>query len=249
MNEFLHDNDEILMKYLDGEMNPEEKTVFEKQLENDAALKERLQNLQLAIAAVSQYGTAEMVKSVHSEMVRELSPVKKDARIVPFRNTIRVGLAIAASIIIVLVGVNIFSSSGLSSEQLYKEGFVDYDVSAVRGNASGTQVVKLYREHNYRAITETAASLDLMPADSLLVGISYLKMNQPGPAIQWLNSISVQNGTRQDAEFYLSLAYLHNKNYNEAIHLMQRIHSDPDHAYNKQLSEEYINKVKKISAE
>lgn len=247
MADFLHDNDETLMRYLDGEMHGAEKEMFESQLQTDSALKQRLENLQVAIASVKQYGTAEKVKSVHSEMMQELSSVHKEGKVVPMRKFVKYSLAIAASVIIILVGVNIFTSQP-SSGKLYSEAFVDYDVSGVRGSESQTDIVKLYQDHNYNAVVEKAKAQNLAQKDSLLIALSFLHQENLPEAINWFKAISVQSAAKDDAEFYLALAYLKNKNYNEALNLMEQIHSNASHVYHNQFSEAYINKVKKLNS-
>ena len=197
---------------------------------------------------MQQYGTAEKVKSIHSEMMQELSSIHTEAKVVPVRKMIRYSLAIAASIIIILVGVNIFTSSQVSAGKLYSEAFVDYDASSVRGSESQTDVVSFYQQHNYSAVIGKANTQSLSQKDSLLVGLSYLKVDNLPAAINWLEAISIQNSTRQDAEFYLAMAYLKNKNYSEALKLMQQIRSNPNHIYNNQFSEDYINKIKKLNS-
>ncbi len=249
MTEPLH-NDETLMRYIDGEMDAAEKATFESQLQSDTVLKQKLERLQVAVASVQQYGTAEKVRSIHTEMMQELSPVHKEGRIVPMGKIIRYSLAVAASVIVILVGVNLFSSSQPSSQRLYNEAFVDYDASAIRGgNAQSSEVAKLYQNHNYNGVIEDAASGTLSQHDSLLIGLSYLKANKLSEAINWFKSIPEQSAAKQDAEFYLSLAYLKNKNYNQALQLMEQIHSNSNHVYHNQFSDDYINKVKNLSAE
>jgi len=248
MADFLHDNDETLMRYLDGEMDQAEKEKFESQLRNDPALKERLENLQVAIASVQQYGTIEKVRSIHSEMMQEFSSDHKQAKVVPMRRIMRYSLAIAASIIIILVGVNIFTSSQLTSEKLYREAFVDYDASGTRANEQQTEITRLYQDHSYENVIDKAAHQNVLQKDSLLVGLSYLKISRTPDAINWLRFISSQSPVKQDAEFYLALAYLKNKNYSEAVNIMEQIHSNPNHAYHNQFTEDYINKVKNLSS-
>lgn len=248
MADFLHDNDEILMRYLDGEMDGAEKETFESQLQTDNALKQRLESLKVAIASVHQYGTAEKVRSVHSEMMQELSSVHKEGKVVPMRKFVKYSLAVAASVIIILVGVNIFTSSQPSSDKLYNEAFVDYDVSGVRGNENQTDIVKLYQNRNYSAVTEKAKAQNLAQKDSLLIGLSFLQQSKLTDAINWFKAISVQSSTKDDAEFYLALAYLKNKNFNEALNLMEQIHSNTNHIYHNQFSEVYINEVKKLNS-
>jgi len=245
MADFLHDNDETLLRYLDGEMDQTEKNLFEDHLQKDSGLRERLQSLRLAIASVQQYGTAEKVQSIHSEMMQELSSVHKQGKVVPMKRVIRYTLAVAASILVILIGVNLFRSQP-SSGKLYDQAFVDYDASGERGSSQANELVTLYRQHNYKDVVEKAGGQKLSQKDSLLVGISYLKTDKFPEAVHWLQSISIQNPARQDAEFYLALAYLKNKNYDEAIRLMEQIHSDNNHVYRNQFTEDYISKVKKL---
>ncbi|HWI91339.1 MAG TPA: hypothetical protein VNT20_08685 [Flavisolibacter sp.] len=247
MAEFLHDNEEILMRYLDGEMDGAEKEMFESQLQTDSALKQRLESLQVAIASVQQYGTAEKVKAVHAEMMQELSSVHKESKVVLMRRFVKYSLAIAASVIIILVGVNIFTSQP-SSEKLYNEAFVDYGVSGVRGGENRDDIAKLYQLHNYKAVTEKSTSQNLVSKDSLLIGLSFLQQNKLTDAINWFKAISIQGSMKDDAEFYLALAYLKNKNYDEALKLMEQIHSNAGHVYHNQFSEAYINKVQKLNS-
>jgi hypothetical protein len=248
MPDFLLDNDETLMKYLDGEMNQTEKDLFESQLQKDMSLKERLESLQLAIASVQQYCINEKVKSIHSEMMQELSPVHREAKILPMKRIVRYGLAVAASIIVILVGVNLFTASRPSSEKLFNEAFVDYDASGSRANEQQTDIARFYQNQKYNNVIDKAGSQKVSQKDSLLVALSYLKARQTSEAIEWFKSISIQNPVRQDAEFYLALAYLKNKNYSEAFKLMEQIHSNSNHVYHDQFSDDYISKVKNLSS-
>lgn len=247
MADFLHDNDDTLMKYLDGEMDQTEKEKFESQLQHDDLLQQKLERLQVAIASVQQYGTTEKVKAIHSEMMQELSPVHKEGKLIPMK-VIRYSLAIAASIIVILVGVNIFTASQPSPAKLYNEAFVDYVASTVRGSENETGVTKLYQQHNYDAVIGNASAQNLSSKDSLLVGLSYLKTSKLNEAINWFKAISAENPTKQDAEFYLAMTYLKNENYGEALNMMEEIRSNSNHVYRNQFSEDYVNKVKKLNS-
>jgi hypothetical protein len=247
MADFLHNTDETLLRYLDGEMDQTEKKLFEDHIQHDSELKERLQSLQIAIASVQQFGTTEKVRSIHSEMMQELAPLQRETRVMPMRKIVRYGLAIAASIIIVFVGINIFSSQP-SAQKLYNEAFVDYDASGVRGNSNETTLSKQYQNHQYKSVIAQAGSQNVSQRDSLLVGISYLKANQTSDATNWLKAVSPQSAVKQDAEFYLAMAYLKNENYKEAGQLMEQIHSNANHVYHNQFSDDYIARVEKLAS-
>lgn len=248
MDEALYDNDDTLIRYLDGEMEPQEKKIIQQRLQSDAALKERLLNLQLAIAAVQQYGTSGKVKAIHTEMMQELSPVQKPGKVLSMKAALKYGIAVAASVIVIVVGINLYKSGQINSDKLYSEAFVDYDASVVRGQQNTSALQTSYQDHRYDAVTGQANAKNLSQKDSLLIGLSYLKLNQTAPAINWLKALTKNGTLSDDAEFYLSLAYLKNKNYGEAAGLMKSIEANPQHGYHNQFTQAYIEKVEKLAS-
>ena len=48
------------------------------------------------------------------------------------------------------------------------------------------------------------------------------------------------------AEYYLALAYLRDRDYDQAIELMNAIHDNSSHLYTKKFSRKYINRVKRL---
>jgi TolA-binding protein len=245
MDDALPFNDDILVNYLDGVLSPSEKASLELQLQQDAGLKERLRNLRMAVGAVQQYGTKEKVASIHSEMMQELGRQKKTAKVLPFRKLFTYGLTAAASIILIVVAINFFSRP--NAQKLYDEAYVDYDASATRGSSNTTTLQEKYGAHDYNGVVSEAASGKLSRQDSFLVGLSYLKTGRPSPAIQWLQHLTTGSSYTDDAQFYLSLAYLKNKNYKEALPLMQAIGSNPANIYHGQFPQNYVDRVKKLA--
>ena len=49
-----------------------------------------------------------------------------------------------------------------------------------------------------------------------------------------------------EAEYYLALAYLQNRDYDQAIELMTAIHDNSSHLYKSKFSRKYINQVKRL---
>jgi hypothetical protein len=246
MDKALHYDDETLIRYLDGEMEPSEKAAFELQLKSDAVLKERIDKLRMAIAAVHQFGDAEKLRVIHREMMGEHSSIHR-TRVTPVRKIVRYSMAVAAGILILFIGIRIFQGNGLSNDKLYNEVFVDFDASVVRGGEKNTVVAKLYQNNNYSAVVDESKKNEaLSERDSLLVGLSFLKLNDNIDAIRWFN-LSPSNKFRPDASFYQALAYLKNKDYQPAISLMESVHADQSNPYHDRFSDAYIDKVKKLS--
>ncbi|HEY6955829.1 MAG TPA: hypothetical protein VI385_11340 [Flavisolibacter sp.] len=246
MSESLH-SDEQIIDYLDGLMGTDERDAFESELAKDPGLKDRLEDLRVAREAVKQFGTRERVASLHKEMMKELKQDRSPAKIINMRKAVRITMAVAASVLLIVVGVKMFNSSNNSSEQLYNDTFVDFSLPVERGaQQNNTIVEKNYAASNYTAVIKDAQSNTLSGKDSFLTAISYLKTGNTTTAIQWLNTVNGGSSFYPDAQFYLSLAYLKNKNYDKALELMNQIHDNRDHPYNSSISSELIEKVKKL---
>ncbi|HEY0039478.1 MAG TPA: hypothetical protein VGB71_02390 [Flavisolibacter sp.] len=249
MDEPLHnDNAFILQRYLDGEMTNEESDALRNRLREDASLRQELHNMQMAIQAIKQYGTTQKVTAIHSEMMQELKSQQK-GKIISVSKSVRYTLAVAASILVLFVGVRIYLNMQSSPENLYNETFVDFNLSATRGNEGIlSQVEKLYQQKNYEGVTSTARSRSLSAKDSLLIGLSYLHTGKNTQAILFFQQLAqATNDFRQDAEFYLSLAYLKDQNFNSALQWMKKINSDPAHLYHEQIDKELIQKLTSLT--
>ena len=242
-------NEDLLVRYLDGELTAEEKVAVERRLQTDEAFREQLQSLRVAVQAVRHLGTLQQVEGIHREMMQEMKGGKPRAALFNLSKTIRYTMAVAASLLVLFIGVRLYLNAQLSPDKIYNETFVDFNVSGSR--ASGEQlsgIEALYQKKDYRAVTLTGRSLHLSAKDSLLVGLSYLHTQNYPAAVNWLGMLATtQNDYRQDAEFYLSLGYLKAKNYGKALSYMESIYNNPAHLYHQQVSAEGIEKLRKLN--
>jgi len=242
-------NENLLMRYLDGELTGDEKLALEQRLLTDGELKDQLTSLQVAVQAIRQLGTTQKVSTVHTEMMTELKSKKGEAKVVSFGKIIRYTMTVAASLFILFIGYKVYLGAQLSPEKLYSESFVDFNVSVSRGGTTTvSEIEKNYQQKNYTAIVNATRSFHLDAKDSLLIGLSYLHTDAASKAISFFHAISIsESDFRQDAEFYLSLAYLKNRSYEKALPLMQKIAADPAHLYHGQLNDDVIEKVKTLN--
>lgn len=247
MDESLHNHD-LLVRYIDGDLPPQEKAALEERLRTDGSLQEQLTLLRAAVQALKQFGTSQKVQSIHSEMMKELKGGQK-AKVISFNKGMRYVLAVAASVVVLFIGVKLYTASQLSPEKLYDQSFVDFNVSTSRGSNENLSTVEThYQQKAYDAVISDLRSTNLSAKDSLLVGLAYLHQNRPAQAIGFFNHLAYSaNDFQQDAEFYLSLSYLKNKEYNKALPLMEKISANASHLYHGQLTDETIEKVKKLN--
>lgn len=249
MDDSLHPQEEQILRYLDGEMAAEEKVAFEAQLASDAALREQVEAMRLSVEAVDLYGVHTQVASIHREAVAQYSPARQ-GRVVPFRRVIRYTMAVAASILVIFIAVQGYRFYNLTPEGLYEDSFIAYNLSPVRGDEPGfTNLEKAYSEKQYSTVVRMAKEKgrELSPREVFVAGLSSLQLNEASAAIPWFRRLNEQgNPFQPDAEFYLSLSYLKDKDYDRAISLMRKIHSDSKHPYHDRITQRMINDTRML---
>ncbi|HEV7620143.1 MAG TPA: tetratricopeptide repeat protein [Flavisolibacter sp.] len=242
--------DELVLKYLDDELSTGEKKAFEEQLKLNPDIKKRLENLRLVKDSIKYYGINQKVAEVRRQWEKETPALEhKAAKVISIRKPLRYTLAIAASTIFVIIGIKIFWISNVSPEKIYQDTYVSYSIDNLRSqNVKTTAVEKAWKQKNYVVIIDQGKKNVLSTKDQLLLGLSYLELNQPAEAIPILESIRESRDTslHYDADFYLSLAYIKNKELDKALPLLEKIQKDPNHPYHRQVSEKTISEVEKL---
>jgi tetratricopeptide (TPR) repeat protein len=242
---------ELLMKYLDDEMTSAEKEEFEKRLSDDADLQQEFENLLAARQAVRMYGLKHEVHGMHQQMMRELRPGGTIRRISSTRRIVRYSLSVAASLLVLVIGIVAYNFYKLSSERLYNDQYHLYELSSLRGNENrASELEKAYQEKKYNeVIADRRALTNPSAKDLFLSGIAYLETGNAAAAINSFKSVIEKNRTghtailNDEAEYYLALSYLRNKNYDQALDLMRAIRSNPGHLYHDQFSRSFVRKV------
>jgi tetratricopeptide (TPR) repeat protein len=243
----------LMIRYLDGEMTHEEELEFENLLANDKELLEELQDLQITVEAIQLYGLKQKVAAVHHLMMEELTPVKQPVlRITHLAKGVRYSLAISAAILLLFLLIQAYKFYTLSTEGLFSEKYKDFKTGAITGDSTtNLSIEKSFRNAKYQQVIYFHNKNHFSRINDLfLLGLAYLKTENLSKAIDSFNSILDKNklfktDTLQDeTEYYLALAYLKNKDYDQAIVLMEKIHDDNAHLYQGKFTGTYIRRVK-----
>lgn len=236
-------NDEFLVRYLDGELNDAERIDLENQITKDPLLKERVNNIQLAIEGIRQAAVAEKVRGLHKTIMTELAAdEEKSDRPVP--RIFRYAIGIAASIILIVSILGIYTYQ-LSSEEVYEDHFLNYTTTVSRGSLEyPSKTPELFSQGRYNEIVELNKNHQPIPADLLLIAISYLHLNQPASAIPILKDLRKNQQLKEDADYYLGMAYLKNKDLDAAFKELKNIHENEKHAYHQQVSPGLIRELR-----
>jgi hypothetical protein len=246
------DDGDRIISYLDGEMRGEERARFEQNIAADSSLRNRVENFRTSIDAVKQYGLAKQVSSIHAEMMESRKTLKPAvSKVYTIKKVVRYAVAIAASVLFVIAGVQGYKFYQLSPDALYNESFVPYHLPNDRGEAA-TAVSKIeafYQAQQLDSVIKTAKKqVILSDIEALLTGLAHMQAGDTFWAIKPLKTLSQSSASqyRQDADFYLALAYLKNRDYDYALTVMQRIKGEKDHLYQNQFSDEIIDKVQML---
>ena len=243
MDENLPIDEDLLIRYLDGTITGSEQTALESRLRSDAVLLERLERLQAAKLAIQYAGTARQVRSLHKEMMKEIKPPAR--KLVSMNRSLYFIMGAAASIILVFFALRFFNAPGTGADEIYQQAFVDYTVSADRGTSQSSAIVNLYKQNEFAGVilSKTKAKDQ---HDSLLVGISALKIKAGKTAIVWLSNIGPSSAYHHDAEYYLAMAYLKEHQYGEALKIMRNIQSNPSHLYHQQVTADLLKNLEAL---
>ena len=165
---------------------------------------------------------------------------------------IRYAVAIAASISLLIIIIEGCKFYALSPEKLYAENYRAYELrTASEGTDSAeSKLEQAYREKKYGGVINLSKNSVLSIKDIFITGMSFLETNDDSRAISSFQVVIADvkdNKTLKDtAEYYLALAYLRNRDYDQAIELMNAIHENPSHRYKDKFSRRFIKRVKRL---
>jgi tetratricopeptide (TPR) repeat protein len=250
MDEFLP-TEKLLVRYLDNEMSGEEKKAFEMRLQTDPSLSEELESLRIAREAITLYGLRMAVREASEQRKTMLPPsqTQQPARIIRMNRRLRFAFAIASCLVLLIGGIVLYKTSAPSPESIYQEAYVSYNLTDTR--AAGTHftpVEQAYQQKNYQEVLHLAQLQKLAPEELLLSGIAALESHKTTLAISYLTTLAGTDDLtyRQDAEYYLALAYLANKDYQKALPLFRKIAGNPEHLYHHQITENAVRELEDL---
>lgn len=240
----------LLVQYLDGELDAEEKASLEQRLEKDPSLQQELESLKQTREAIRLFGLQQQVSGIHHQMMSQMrAPVRKMSNA---RRVIRYSVAVAASVILIAGTIMIYNFYNLSSDKVFSSHYQSYDLGTVRGDSvQETVLEKNYREKNFKGVTVLGEKLEPLSIQNIfLVGMAWLELGNNSKAIDQYKKViqlNEKDGTRlekDEAEYYLCLAYIRNRDYDLALELMHSIQDDPHHLYREKITNRFLRQVK-----
>ena len=240
---------EWLVRYLDGELEGAELAAAEQKIAADPALQEELEGLKLAREAVRQYGLRSRVAAIHAEMTaRQPATIR---RISPARKVFRYGMAVAATIVLAAGIFLAYYFFNLSSDRVYADNYHSFELTTVRGQDNESPVISAFRSGKFAEVISIRKDEgDESGLHLFLSGVSHLQLNDAPSAISDLEKLmkfNKETGPRifeDEADYYLAMAYIKNRDYDLALPLLEKMRDDERHTYHGEISRKLIRDVK-----
>jgi tetratricopeptide (TPR) repeat protein len=245
MDNSTHGMPELLVRYMDGELSDSERAELEKKLAADASLQSELESLQLSREAIRRFGLQQQVSSIHHEMMSEMkAPVRK---LSTARRIIRYSMGAAAAILLIVIGIMGYTYYRLSPERVFNENYQPYELATLRGDDSLDKAENEYRKGNYQQVINISNE-NANPQYQFLAAMSYLQLNKYPEAISQFKSLLNENrliGVQKDqAEYYLALAYIRNQDYDLSLEILESMRNNPSHTYHEKATNKLLRQLK-----
>jgi tetratricopeptide (TPR) repeat protein len=244
---------EKLVQYLDGELTGAERENFEKLLATDDGLQNELQSLKETREAVMQFGLQQQVAGIHTEMMQEMQPPVR--KINSSRKIFRYSMAVAASLLLIIGGYFALNFYSLSSNKVFASNYHSYELSTMRDDDTVqiSSIEKAYREKNYKEVIVLSEQQSTVSVkETFLTAMSYVEQGNNIKAIEQFKKVITANNAsgaaimNDEAEYYLALTYIRNKDFDFALELLRTIKDNPDHIYHGKITAKLIRQVKML---
>jgi predicted Zn-dependent protease len=226
---------DMISRYIDGEMNAEEKKAFEELLQQDAALQKEVGLFRDVNETLKMKLHPDENEQALRNSLEELRGeyFKTRSKVIPFK-PLRRWLAAAAALIIIAATTLILVPW---KKDLYKQyAYIEMPPAAQRGAPADSLLQQATEDFNHKKFTESLSSFEAIlrddPQNSFIHYFYAIALLGSGQVERSRNELKqVYNGNslfRYDAAFYMALSYLKEKDKAACKEWLNKIPVDAD---------------------
>ena len=165
---------------------------------------------------------------------------------------IRNSLQASSLIIVILVLFVLYQFIvTVDPKKIFSENYHPYQVQILRGAAESSALKETFKSGKMDSVIWQFNSLNTpQPEEYLLAGIAFLESNQPAKAIETFKTMLQKNEAsktdffQDDAEYYLAMSYLSNKEPEKAMPIFEKIQADENNPYYTNVNSWFLLDVK-----
>ena len=228
---------QLLIDHLDNTLSGAGSPEMEQLISDDPGTTLEWNTLRVAVDAVKDAGLYEQVSAVKSAWLARQSVTAVPTGAV-IRSMYRNVMRVAASILVLAVGLSTYKYAVTSSAGLYEKYYSSYELNATRGTGAQDAIDQAYASKNWASVTTLFKAVKERNNKSyFLAGMADLESKRYDEAIEKFKKIMALNAqsgddTFQDqAEFYLAMSWLAKDDVKEAMPLLKKIQADKSHLY------------------
>jgi hypothetical protein len=225
-------NNEILIDYMDQQLSREESFGVETLLRNDTQAAGELLYLKLAVETVRLDAIQEKVSAIRLSFEKNQTSTEPAKTIV--RSMYKISMRVAA-IFILFIGASIlYKYMSVTNQSVYEKQFAAYELSNTRGQETVDAETQAYQSKNWKEVTTIFNTVKNKTNKSVfLAAMAEMELKHFPQAVLLFENIlrSGDNAYQEEAEYYVSLAYLMNHEENKAVLILDKIKADTSHTY------------------
>ncbi len=249
---------EKILQYLTGRLDPAEMEAFKKQIESDADLQQKVQEM-----AVEQKVVQALIKEEYREKLKQWMPSVSEladeniqdkpsseadqadkAKVVPIKRKLLFKLSIAAGFLLLIgAGSYFWASANYSNSALVTHYYISPDQDILSGVKSGDPTIEqryqeaklAYRNNDFKKAVNIFQSLPQTDERALyFLAHSQYKLNDHTDAANTFKKVRTLNGRFQEkAAYYQLLSHLaESETGDEFQSLLTSITTDKNHSFN-----------------
>jgi len=240
-----------LIHLLDNQLSQPEQIREASGLSADPETSKQQKLLNLALHIIRYNGIHQAVRDVRHDLRAEsgqnmaalYNQQQASAPPAIIRRFLSNAMKVAAVVFLAISVVGLGKFLTTSPTGVYDRFYAPYVLGVTRGASAANPLEEAYAAKDWAAVEQAYNAVSVKTGkDYFLTAMAYMQQKQYAQAIALLRTLIQENGRlrepkfQDEADYYLAMCYLANHEPGQAIPILEKIKSDPQHLFNKKVS-------------
>ncbi len=241
----LPEQKEILVDYLDNQLQGEERLGAAQMLQEDSAAAEELQRLRFSVALVREAALFEQVKAARDEFytAAKVVPMQKKESGAVVRSFSKNVLRVAAMLLLFAGAGSVYKYSVTNASSVFDDNYTSFELSTSRGVNTDGALEQAYRDKNWNQVANLASvETEKTNKTRFLAGVAAMELKDYNKANRLFSEIIQANRNsneplfQDEAEYYLAMADLAGGKTADGLRMVKAIRADKTHLFYRKAS-------------
>jgi hypothetical protein len=238
--------EELLIDHLDDSLLGKGSPEVDRLIADDADIAVTWRYLNLAVDTVRNAALHERVMVVRKEWMAKQAAGQTTGTATPkarvftiYRNVMRV----AACILLLTGGAAVYKYTTISATGIYQEYYSSYELTTSRGAGVADPIDEAYNNKNWvKVLALFNTTKDKSIRSFFFAGMADLELKNYQAATAQFQQVMAENMRsggdyfQDEAEYYMAMSLLAENRADQALPLLEKIRTDPDHLYHQKVA-------------